>query len=57
MKTGQNKKKLVLKKISIAQLKDDKIKEIKDGLALIKGGDITQFPPPICCITRPPDFC
>jgi hypothetical protein len=30
-KSGENKKKLVLKKISIAQLDDDKIKEIKAG--------------------------
>ena len=61
MKPGKNKKKLVLRKISIAQLDKDKIQEVKEGLPLIKGGNlnvigglnmyITEYPPPICVTT------
>lgn len=58
MKSGKNKKKLVLRKISIAQLDKDKIQEVREGLPLIKGGNlagivgvevcVTEYPPPIC---------
>ena len=34
MKTGQNKKKLVLNKISIAQLDNDKARQVKGGFLL-----------------------
>jgi hypothetical protein len=54
MKIKKLKKKLMLNKISIAQLDSEKINEVKVGLQLIKGGIlanyITEYPPPICRI-------
>lgn len=48
MKSKKNKRKLALNKISIAPLDNDKIHEVKEGLELIKGGNVTDYPPPIC---------
>ena len=52
MKTGENKKKLVLNKISIAQLDSDKIKEIKGGNVISLITKCVTCQGSICTITK-----